>query len=409
MNQSKSFLYEHPMQNLQAVSSEGGTVALYRRLSSEDGRDGDSYSIINQEKLLKQRAKELGFEKVKVYTDDGITGTTFDRKGFNSMLEDIRKGVVNAVIVKDLSRFGRNTSEILYYVELVFPEHGVRFISLNENIDSINGTPDILPFLSVLAEQYAKDISKKVRSVKYMKGNSGEPIGLPPYGYIRKSIEENSWIIDEEAAAVVRRIYAMYLGGCGTHQIARILTDERILTPMEYWKSKGIGRGGKKRKETLPYSWGNNSVATILDNQRYCGDVINFLTYKPSYKSKKTVNVPKEHQKIFKDVHEPIIPRDEFEKVQALRITRNRKRQKSDGSHNMFAGLLYCSECGNKLHQHRYSKTDEEYFNCSNYRGNLLRGTCETTHHIRMDYLSQVVLFEITKLIHFSKIYTDDV
>lgn len=408
MHQSAASMYAHPMQNLQLRSNGNGIAALYCRLSNDDGRDGESCSIQNQRKLLKQKAAELGFQKTKLYIDDGITGTTFQRKGFLSMLDDVKKGLINSVIVKDLSRFGRNTSEILYYVETLFPELGVRFISLNENIDSNTGVNDILPFLSIVAEHYAKDISQKVRSVKYMKGNSGEPIGLPPYGYQRKSKEENFWVIDEEAATVVRQIFSMYLDGDGVFQIAAALKKAKILTPTAYWKSKGIGRGGKRREGLSPYAWEANTVTKILSLQSYVGDVINFKTYKISFKSNKQLPVPKEHQKIFHDVHEPIISREDFEKVQKKREQHGRKKPKKDGELHTFSGLLYCADCGSKLHLHRYSKTGEEYFSCSNYRGNTTKGTCETTHHVRMDYLSQVVLFEISKLIHYARIYSDD-
>ncbi len=408
MEQSKASIYEHPMQNMQTYINHNGTAALYCRLSSDDGRDGESNSIVNQRKLLAQKAKELGIEKTKVYVDDGITGTTFQRKGFLAMLDDIKKGLISAVIVKDLSRFGRNNSEILYYVETFFPEHNIRFVSLGESIDSITGTNDVLPFLSMIAEHYAKDISRKVRSVKYMKGNSGEPIGVPPYGYKRKSKDENVWVIDEEATEVVRRIFGLYLAGNGVYQIARILTEEQVLTPTHYWKSKGAGRGGRQRKGQSPCAWGANSIGKILSTQAYVGDVINFQTYKISFKSKKTVHVPKDQQKVFEDVHEPIIDRATFEKVQQKRSRHGRNKPQKNGEYNMFSGLLHCADCDRKLHLHRYNKTGDEYFSCSNYKGNTTKGTCDTTHHIRVDYLSQVILFEITKLVYFSKIYTED-
>lgn len=408
MSQSKTSIYEHPLANINLFANSNGVAALYCRLSSDDGREGESNSIINQRKLLKQRASELGFAKTKVYIDDGITGTTFERKGFLEMLSDIEKGIVSTVIVKDLSRFGRNNSEILHYIEIVFPENNIRFISLNEGIDSITGTNDVLPFLSMVAEHYAKDISRKVRSVKYMKGNSGEPLGLPPYGYTRKSKEENFWIIEEEPAKVVRRIYEMYLTGRGVHQIACVLMEEEILTPTHYWQAKGIGRGGKKRIGLSPYAWGSNTIIKILDNQAYVGDIINFQTYKISFKSKKCIDVPKEQQKIFKDVHEPIIERQIFEQVQQKRTKRSKIKPQKNGEQNMFSGLLFCSDCKSRLHLHRYNTTGDEYFSCSNYKGNSTKGTCETTHHIRIDYLTQVLLFEITKLIYYSQIYTED-
>lgn len=408
MNQSKALLYEHPLKGVQILAKENGIAALYCRLSNDDGRDGESYSISNQKQLLKQRAKELGFDKVKIYVDDGITGTTFQRQGFLEMKADIEKGLINAVIVKDLSRFGRNNSEILFYVETFFPENGIRFISLGESIDSITGNIDVLPFLSMFAEHYAKDISRKVRAVKYMKGNSGEPLGLPPYGYKRKSKDENKWVIDDEAADNVRRIFSMYISGYGIYRIAKALTADKVLTPKYYWQSKGVGRGGRSRKDASPYAWGSNTISKILGNQAYVGDLINFQTYKISFKSKKTVNVPKEHQRVFENVHEPIVSREDFEKIQQKRKRHSRNKVQQQGEYNMFSGVLFCADCGCRLHQHRYRSNGDEFFSCSNYKGNSTKGTCLTTHHIRFDYLYQVVLFEITKLIYFSKVYTDD-
>lgn len=408
MSQSTASLYEHPLANVGLHMNNSGTTALYCRLSSDDGREGESNSIINQRKLLQQKAAELGFTKTKIYIDDGITGTTFQRKGFLSMLDDIKKGIISTVIVKDLSRFGRNNPEILYYIETYFPEMGIRFISLGENVDSAEGTNDILPFISIFAEHYAKDISRKVRASKYMKGNSGEPIGLPPYGYKRKSPEENVWIVDEEAAGIVRRIFELYLAGNGVYQIARALTHDEVLSPRYYHESKGNGRGGRRKIGVKPYAWSTNTILKILDNRVYIGDLVNFQTYKPSFKSKKVIKVPEEQRRIFENNHEAIISREIFEKVKQKRAKHEHRKPQKNGRYHIFADLLYCSDCGSKLHLHRYHTTGDEYFSCSNYKGNSTKGTCDTTHHIRVDYLSQVLLFEITKLIYYSKIYTDD-
>lgn len=382
-------------------------TALYCRLSSDDGRDGESNSIQNQKKLLQKAAKEYGFTKTKFFVDDGISGTTFNRPGFQEMMKGVENGTVGVIMVKDMSRFGRDYLKVGEYTEIFLPEHGVRFIALNDSVDSAEGDNDFTPFRNIMNQWYAKDISRKIRSVKRMKGNAGEPLSTqPPYGYMR---DPNSkfWIVDEEAAEIVRRIFKMFLDGYGTFQISTILSKEKILMPRAYWKEKGLGLGGKKPIKN-PYAWSVNSVDGLLRTQEYTGAVVNFKSTSISYKNKKRIPLPREQWKVFEDVHEPIISKEVYEKVQGKLGEKGRKRPKRDGEISLFSGLLYCSDCCSRLHYKRYAKNGIEYYNCSNYKNNSVRGACPTTHHVRMDFLEQVVLFEIRKLIHFEKLYSDD-
>lgn len=381
-------------------------TALYCRLSSDDGRDGESNSIQNQKKLLQKAAKEYSFSKTKFFVDDGISGTTFNRPGFQEMMKGVENGTIGVIMVKDMSRFGRDYLKVGEYTEIFLPEHGVRFIALNDSVDSAEGDNDFAPFRNIMNEWYAKDISRKIRSVKRMKGNSGEPLSLPPYGYIRDG-DTKFWRVDTEAAEVVRRIYEMYLDGYGTYQISKVLHDGKVLSPVYYWREKGIGRGGRKVTKT-PYTWNQNTICKILETQEYTGDVINFKTTTVSYKNKKRIDLPPEQWKVFPDVHEAIISRETWEETKALRTKKIRKKPKNDGEISLFSGLLFCADCGSRLHYRRYEKNGIGYYNCSNYKNNSLRGTCENTHHVRLDFLEQVVLFEIRKLIHFEKLYSDE-
>lgn len=392
--------------NKNTVLTDEKIAALYCRLSSDDGRDGESNSIQNQKKLLQKAAKEYGFTKTKFFVDDGISGTTFNRPGFQDMIARVENGIIGAIMVKDMSRFGRDYLQVGQYTEIFLPEHNVRFIALNDGVDSAEGDNDFAPFRNIMNEWYAKDISRKIRSVKRMKGNAGEPLSLPPYGYIRDG-DSKFWKIDEEAAQVVRRIFKLFLDGYGVYQISTILHQEKVLSPIYYWRQKGIGRGGRKVLKT-PYTWNQNTISKILETQEYIGDVINFKTTTISYKNKKRIDLPTEQWKVFPNVHEPVVTREEREKVQVIRKKSIRKKPKASGDISMFSGLLYCSDCGSRLHYRRYTKNGIEYYNCSNYKNNSVRGTCPDTHHVRLDFLEQVVMAEIQNLIHFAKLYSDE-
>ena len=381
------------------------TAFLYERLSRDDNMDGESYSIGNQKKLLIKVAKEKGYTNLVHFFDDGISGVTMDRPGFADMIQQLEQGKAAAVFVKDLSRLGRNYIEVGRLTEEFFPNHDIRLVAVSDNIDTDEGENELAPIRNLFNEWYARDISKKRRISNKIKGNAGEPMGQPPYGYIKDPENPKRWIVDEEAAQVVRRIYRMTLEGVGTEQIAAKLEEDGVLTPRAYWHSKGINRPGKV-KELPPTHWNSSSVIKMLSVQEYCGDILNFKTYSKSYKNKKRLENDRENWAIFKDVHEPIIERAVFEQVQQKR-GKMRKRQAKDGERSMFSGLLVCADCGSNLHFHFNQGNPEiKYFNCSNYKGN--RGTCGSTHYVRVDFLEQVVLGEIRRLTKYAGLYEDD-
>ena len=381
------------------------TAFLYERLSRDDNMDGESYSIGNQKKLLTKVAKEKGYTNLVHFFDDGISGVTMDRPGFADMIQQLEQGKAAAVFVKDLSRLGRNYIEVGRLTEEFFPNHDIRLVAVSDNIDTDEGENELAPIRNLFNEWYARDISKKRRISNKIKGNAGEPMGQPPYGYIKDPENPKRWIVDEEAAQVVRRIYRMTLEGVGTEQIAAKLEEDGILTPRAYWQSKGINRPGKV-KDLPPTHWNSSSVIKMLSVQEYCGDILNFKTYSKSYKNKKRLENDRENWAIFKDVHEPIIERAVFEQVQQKR-GKMRKRQAKDGERSMFSGLLVCADCGSNLHFHFNQGNPEiKYFNCSNYKGN--RGTCGSTHYVRVDFLEQVVLGEIRRLTKYAGLYEDD-
>ena len=381
------------------------TAFLYERLSRDDNMDGESYSIGNQKKLLTKVAKEKGYTNLVHFFDDGISGVTMDRPGFADMIQQLEQGKAAAVFVKDLSRLGRNYIEVGRLTEEFFPNHDIRLVAVSDNIDTDEGENELAPIRNLFNEWYARDISKKRRISNKIKGNAGEPMGQPPYGYVKDPENPKRWIVDEEAAQVVRRIYRMTLEGVGTEQIAAKLEEDGILTPRAYWHSKGIDRPGKV-KDLPPTHWNSSSVIKMLSVQEYCGDILNFKTYSKSYKNKKRLENDRENWAIFKDVHEPIIERAVFEQVQQKR-GKMRKRQAKDGERSMFSGLLVCADCGSNLHFHFNQGNPEiKYFNCSNYKGN--RGTCGSTHYVRVDFLEQVVLGEIRRLTKYAGLYEDD-
>ncbi len=392
-----------------ASTQEHRIAALYCRLSRDDELDGESNSIANQKKMLQKVATEYGYKKTVFFVDDGISGTTFERKGFQKMERAILDGYVAAVFVKDMSRLGRDYLKCGYYTDSFFPDNDVRFIAINDGVDSAEGENEFAPFRNIMNEWYARDASRKVRMAHRIRGNSGEPLAKPPYGYRRNPENLKFWIIDEEAAAVVRRIYQMYLDGFGIEQIATILEDEQVLTPNAYAKAHGYKVSGKQAIHGI-YAWKHSTVSKTLSRQEYCGDIINFKTYSKSYKNKTRHENPTENQVMFEDVHEPIISREMWERVQAKRGKVRNTRQPSTGGYNMFSGLLVCSTCGANLNFHfNQGNHDITYFNCSNYnnRGKK-REQCDSTHYIRTDFLEQVVLSDIARITAFTKNYENE-
>ena len=328
-----------------------------------------------------------------------------DRPGFVEMIRQLEQGKAAAVFVKDLSRLGRNYIEVGRLTEEFFPNHDIRLVAVSDNIDTAEGENELAPIRNLFNEWYARDISKKRRISNKIKGNAGEPMGQPPYGYIKDPNDPKHWIVDDEAAQVVRRVYSMTLEGFGTEQIATQLEKDGVLTPRAYWLTKGIKRPGKGKQQP-PTKWNSSTITKILSLQEYCGDILNFKTYSKSYKNKKRIDNDRENWVVFQDVHEAIIERAVYEQVQQKR-GKIRKRRTNNGEHNMFSGLLVCADCGSNLHFHFNQGNPElKYFNCSNYKGN--RGTCTSTHYVRVDFLEEVVLGEIRRLTKFASLYEDE-
>lgn len=381
-----------------------GITALYCRLSRDDGTESESNSIGNQKKLLSQKAKEMGLTDTKYYVDDGYTGTNFNRPGFQQLIDDIEIGLVSAVMVKDLSRLGRDYVSVGNYTDSYFPEHNIRFIAVNDAIDSDEGESEIAPFKNILNEMYARDISKKIRSSHRLRGSMGEPLSQPPYGYMKSPENKKKWIIDPEAATVVKSIFKMCLDGKGNETIARELQENEVLIPMAYWRSKGLNRGGKKT-QTNPYKWCKTTIQKILSQQEYCGDIINFKTYSKSFKNKRRIENSKENWAVFKDVNEPIIDRETFEAVQKF-ISKIKRRapKKENGERSIFNGLIYCGDCHSKMRYHTSTSNKEiHYFTCSDNKVDY-RGKCPGRHYVRADALEEVVKLELRRLVEMLEI-----
>ena len=385
---------------------ELGTAALYCRLSRDDNMDSESNSIQNQRKILQKAAKDKGYTDTVFFVDDGITGTTMKRPGFQKMLTAIEAGYISAVFVKDLSRLGRNYIEVGKLTEEFFPLHDIRLVAVSDGVDSDEGEDDFTPFKNIMNEYYAKDISKKRRIVNKMKGNAGVPLSPPPYGYIKNPDDPRFWVVEPEAAEVVRRIYRMALEGYGLAETVAQLAADGVVNPTYYWRSRGTSRGGSK-STVEPTKWGHTTVKKILTLQEYCGDVINFKSYSKSYKMKKRIENPEENRAIFLNVHEAIIDRQTWEKVQALQKGTRRKKPTVTQEPSVFSGLLKCPECGGNLNFHfNQNNHDIKFFSCQNHNSGYRK--CSKTHYIRLDFLEQVVLYEVKRLACFASEYEND-
>ncbi|MCD8390508.1 MAG: DUF4368 domain-containing protein [Firmicutes bacterium] len=387
-------------------------TALYCRLSRDDesnGSDGtvrgDSNSIVNQKAILSKYAKDNGFKNPQFFVDDGVSGTTFEREGFQAMIAEVENGNVATIIVKDMSRFGRDYLKVGFYTEVMFPEKNVRFIAINNGIDSANQTDsDFTPFLNIMNEWYARDSSKKVKAVFKAKGESGKPLTtLPPYGYIKNPNNHNEWLVDEEAAENVKRIYKLCLDGYGPTQIANKLKQEQILKPTAYWYEKGFVNYSTPPSNR--YGWSPRTVGDILEKKEYIGHTVNFKTYKQSYKSKKCLNNPEENQMVFENTHEPIIDPNTWERVRELR--KNKRRPTRLGKSNMFSGIAYCADCGQKLYYctSKNFESRQDHFVCSTSRKNGTE-TCDT-HFIRAVVLEKGVPAHMRYVIGFVSAYED--
>ncbi|MDD6478907.1 MAG: recombinase family protein [Oscillospiraceae bacterium] len=380
------------------ILTDNKVAALYCRLSRDDEIDGESNSISNQKRILQKVSKEYGYDNIKIYVDDGISGGTFDRPGFRQMEQDILDGQIAAVFVKDMSRLGRNYLQCGYYTEHFFPDNNIHFVAVNDGVDSNQGENELTPVKNLFNEWFIRDTSRKVRASHRIKGNSGEPISKPPYGYKKDPYNSKHWLIDQPAAEVVRRIFSLYLSGNGTEQIGGMLQNEQILTPNAYAKENGYKVSGLIAENK--YNWRSSTVSKILAQQEYCGDIINFKTYSKSYKNKKRRQNDKENWAIFENVNEPIIDRETFERVRQRRGKIHNKKRKY-AEHHMFSGLLVCSDCGANLHFHfNQGNKSIQYFSCSNYNS---RGrSCPTTHYIRVDFLEEVLRTDINRMIDFA-------
>lgn len=380
-------------------------TALYCRLSRDDELQGDSNSIVNQKAILSKYAKENHFSNTAFFVDDGYSGTNFNRPSWGELLERIENGEVATLIVKDMSRLGRDYLKVGFYTEVLFVEKGVRFIAINNGIDSANQQDsDFTPFLNIINEWYAKDTSKKIRAVKRSKGMAGEHIGShPPYGYMKNPENKKEWIIDEEAAEVVREIFRLCVGGYGPTQIANILTERKILCPTYYALEKG-----EKPRTVLPahkYAWNSPVVAMILERVDYLGHTVNFKTHNKSYKCHKKIKHTPDQWKVFEGTHEAIIDKETFEIVQKIRA--GKRRPTRMGEMPMFSGLLYCADCGSKLTFHREVSqvAEKHYYACGNYRSNT--ANC-TMHYIRNVVVERIVLENLKEVIQYVSSYEDE-
>ena len=374
-------------------------TALYCRLSQDDGRDGESNSISNQKDILSAYARQKGLLHPVFFVDDGVSGTTFDRPDFQRMQKMAEVGQISTIVVKDLSRFGRNYLEVGKYLEIQYPTLGIRFIAIQENVDTFSNTgTELMPFSNIFNEWYAAQTSKKVRAVWAMKAANGKRTNFNvPYGYVRDPNDQEKWLIDEQAAIVVRKIFALCLAGKGISQIARILEQEKIMTPTAYYHTFNVQKPNHP-VPTNPYAWKDTTVDGILANRKYTGCMVSLKTSTISYKVHKVVSKPEEDWSIIPDAQEPIIDENTWLRVQELR--KNKRRVTATGRTSLFSGLVFCPDCGSKLHfcASKSLKRDQEFFRCAKYKAG--RGEC-TIHFIRDVVLEQIVLAAVSDLSDF--------
>lgn len=385
------------------LPADGSKItACYDRLSQEDAQEGDSVSIQNQRDFLRRYCEEHHFLNVRHFSDDGYTGTNFDRPGFQEMMDLIEQGRVSAVIVKDHSRLGRNRLVVGTLMERFTEDYGVRYIAVTDGIDSSKGFDDLVAIREWFNEFYPRDTSKKIRAVFTNKGNNGQRLCTQvPYGY---KGNKYGWEIDEEAASVVREIFSLCIAGKGPMQIAKYLTAQQVLTPTVYKLEHGFSTANKPRAN--PYAWDSTLVVKILERMEYTGCTVNFKTRKKSYKSKKTLYLPLEERKIFPDTHPAIIDRETWERVQELRKNKRRPAKHAERQ-GLFSGLLFCADCGSKLHfaTGKGMTPAQDCYRCSRYKSNT--GDC-TMHYIREVVLRDLVLEHLRQTIAFVSAYEDE-
>lgn len=386
----------------------GDVTALYARLSKDDDLVGDSNSIVHQKEILAKYAKEHGFTNIEFYVDDGFSGTNFNRPDFQRMMADAEEGKISTVIVKDMSRFGRDYIMVGYYTEIYFSNLDIRFIAINDNVDSnIQTENDLTPFKNVFNEWYARDTSKKIRAVFKAKGNSGKHLSTnPPFGYKKDPNDKDKWIVDDEAAATVRRIFQMYVDGYRISEIGHKLTEEKVETPILYYMNRGIKTNARSE---YPEIWDLMSIKYILSQTAYAGHTVNFQTAVKSYKTKKQIRLPKEDWIIYRNTQEPIIDEKTFETVQQMRKVKRARTKYNEP--NMFSGLLYCADCGNHLTIQRVARNRKmDNFSCATYRKKK-KGLC-SCHRILVSDLETIVKEDLQKVCEYvlfhEKEFTDE-
>lgn len=383
---------------LQAIEPKNNITALYCRLSRDDELQGDSNSIIHQKQILKKYADDNGFMNTEFFVDDGFSGTNFDRPDWQRLIDKVNKGIIGTIIVKDMSRLGRDYLRVGYYTEILFPDNDIRFIAINNGVDSAaKQESDFTPFLNIINEWYAKDTSKKIKAVVKAKGESGKHLTTnPPYGYMKDPNDKSHWIIDEDAAKVVREVFDLCVKGYGPSQISNILKDKHILSPASYYKSKGLPQRTLKSDETDDCYWSETVISRMLEKEEYIGNTVNFRTYKKSYKSKKHLWNDKDKWLVFKNTQEPIIDENTFNIVQNIR--KGRRVRTNMGEMPLLSGLVYCADCGAKMYQVRGKDWthEQEYMVCASYRKKS-KQTC-SSHQIRNTVLEELILDDLRRV-----------
>ena len=383
------------------IAPQDKITALYCRLSRDDAMQGESNSIANQKALLSRYASENGFTNQRFFVDDGISGTTFARPGFQDMFVEVEAGRVATIIVKDMSRFGRDYLKVGYYTEVVLPEAGVRFLAINDGVDSDRADNDFTPFRNIINEWYAKDTSKKIRAVMKTRALAGEHLtGYPPFGYMKDPQNPKAWIIDEPSAEIVREIYALYLDSNSMWGIANILNERGIAPPSVRKKELGLFPNGGYSRRMTPHKWEHTAISDILGRMDYLGHTVSMRMTHRSYKDKRVIDLPQDEWIITKDTQPPIVEEEQWQTVQ--RIRENGKRRPTRlGDMGPLNGLIYCSDCEAKLHIHRAQsiKPTNEYYNCSRY---TVRNSC-ISHRITRVALEQLVLEDLRRVTAFAK------
>lgn len=395
--------------------TEGKITALYERLSRDDDLTGDSNSIINQKKYLEAYARQQGYENLVHYTDDGYSGGNFDRPAWKDLIADIEAGKVAHVIVKDMSRAGRDYLQTGFYTEVFFRQHGVHFVAIANSVDSNDqNSNEFAPFLNIMNEWYLRDLSRKQKAAVRVKGESGKPTtNIAIYGYKKDPQDKYHWLIDEEAAAVVSRIFRLTIEGNGPYEIARILFDEQVETPAVYFGKKGMSVWKSRKEFPNPYNWSGYIVGQILSKPEYMGHTVNFRSHKVSYKDKSSVPNPKEEWLIFENTHEAIVDKETWELAQKLRKTP--KRIDTIGEVNPLTGLLYCADCGEKMYNHRSrggtakKPYPSDFFDCSSYTLAYQKRTHACCgHYIRTKAVRELILATIRTASAFANANQDE-